>query len=151
MGRLGFDYDSSYPDTDPYEPQPGGCGSLWPFFIDDTVELPITMAQDHTLFVILGHPDIQAWTDKARYIRERNGMALVLTHPDYLTGDELVGRYRALLADVADDQTAWRALPRDVADWWRRRAASRIEQEAGGWKIVGPASADGAVMTDAPA
>ena len=34
MGRgcreLGFAYDSSYPDTDPYEPTPGGCCSYLP-------------------------------------------------------------------------------------------------------------------------
>jgi hypothetical protein len=151
MGQLGFDYDSSYPDTDPYEPQPGGCGSLWPFFIDDTVELPITMSQDHTLFVILRHPDIRAWTDKAGYIRERNGMALMLTHPDYLATDELVERYQALLSELADDRTAWRALPREVSDWWRRRAASRLEPDGEGWIIVGPAAVDGAVMTSSPA
>ena len=50
MPQLGFDYDSSYPDTDPYEPQPGGCCSWLPFFNDDLVELPITLPQDHTLF-----------------------------------------------------------------------------------------------------
>src|SRR5206468_56780 len=32
MPELGFDYDSSYPDTDPYEPQPGGCCSWLPYF-----------------------------------------------------------------------------------------------------------------------
>ena len=42
MGLLGFDYDSSFPDTDPYEPQPGGSCSWLPFFIEDLVELPIT-------------------------------------------------------------------------------------------------------------
>ena len=150
MGRLGFDYDSSYADTDPYEPQPGGCGSLWPFFIDETVELPITMSQDHTLFVILGQTTIEAWSDKARYIRGRNGMALMLTHPDYLATNELAGRYSEMLTEVADDETAWRALPGEVSDWWRRRAASRIEGEQGGWRIEGQAAADGVVTTIPP-
>ena len=31
MPRLGFEYDSSYPDTDPFEPQGGGCCSWLPF------------------------------------------------------------------------------------------------------------------------
>ena len=53
MPTLGFDYDSSYPDTDPFEPQGGGCCSLLPFFNEGLVELPITLPQDHTLFVIL--------------------------------------------------------------------------------------------------
>ena len=61
MPRLGFDYDSSYTDTDPYEPQPGGCCTYLPYFNQETVELPITMAQDHTLFTILQHPDGGLW------------------------------------------------------------------------------------------
>ena len=57
MPRLGFEYDSSYSDTDPYEPQPGGCCTYLPYFNRDMVELPITMPQDHTLFAILQQPD----------------------------------------------------------------------------------------------
>ena len=53
MPLIGFDYDSSYPDTDPYEPQPGGCCSWLPYFNQDLVELPITLPQDYTLFTIL--------------------------------------------------------------------------------------------------
>ena len=89
MGLLGFDYDSSFPDTDPYEPQPGGCCSWLPFFIDDLVELPITLPQDHTLFEILRHADASVWSAKAGLIRERGGMALILTHPDYMTDERL--------------------------------------------------------------
>ena len=50
MPRLGFEYDSSYTDTDPYEPQPGGCCSYLPYFNESLVELPITLPQDHTVF-----------------------------------------------------------------------------------------------------
>lgn len=42
MPLLGFDYDSSFPDTDPYEPQPGGCCTWLPYFNEELVELPIT-------------------------------------------------------------------------------------------------------------
>ena len=97
-----------------------------------------------------GGRTIEAWSDKARYIRGRNGMALMLTHPDYLATSELAGRYSDMLTEVADDETAWRALPGEVSDWWRRRAASRIEGEHGGWRIVGHAAADGVVTTIPP-
>jgi hypothetical protein len=70
MPMLGFDYDSSYTDTDPYEPQPGGCCSYLPFFVEDTVELPITLPQDHTLFEILQHRTGRTWVDKAHEIRQ---------------------------------------------------------------------------------
>ena len=59
--RLGFDYDTSYRDTDPYQPQAGGCCTWLPFFNSRVVELPITLAQDHTLFEILGERDERRW------------------------------------------------------------------------------------------
>ena len=53
MPELGCLYDSSFPDTDPFEPQGGGCCSIFPFFLGDLVELPITLVQDHTMLEIL--------------------------------------------------------------------------------------------------
>ncbi len=84
MSKLGFDYDSSYPDTDPFEPYPGGCCSLLPYFNGELVELPITLPQDHTLFAILGHADESLWVAKCAYIKKQEAMALLITHPDYI-------------------------------------------------------------------
>jgi len=140
MPLLGFDYDSSYPDTDPFEPQPGGCCSLLPFFNAGLVELPITLPQDHTLFAILGHPDAGVWISKTAAVRDRAGMALLITHPDYASGTPLLPAYRRFLGLHRDDPDAWRTLPREVADWWRRRAASRLEPDDGDWRVVGPAA-----------
>jgi hypothetical protein len=142
MSMLGFDYDSSYPDTDPFEPQAGGCCSWLPFFIDGMVELPLTISQDHTVFVILRHRDEQAWVEKAEFLRSRSGMALLVTHPDYLTDDVIFQAYRRFLARFADDGSAWKALPREVSDWWRRRAASSLERTGSEWSVVGPAAHD---------
>jgi YD repeat-containing protein len=145
MHRLGFDYDSSYTDTDPYEPQPGGCCTFLPYFNHGTVELPITLPQDHTLFAILQHADADLWLRKAGHIRDRGGMVLVLTHPDYARDQRLADGYLTLLDTFADDGTAWHALPREVAAWWRRRAASTIRGNGDGWSIDGPASDTGRV------
>ena len=145
MHRLGFDYDSSYSDTDPYEPQPGGCCTYLPYFNRDTVELPITLPQDHTLFTILQHADGDLWLRKARHIRDRGGMVLVLTHPDYAGDQRLAQGYEALLDTFAGDETVWHALPKEVATWWRRRAASTIRGHGDGWVIDGPASDAGRV------
>lgn len=145
MPLLPFTYDSSYPDSDPFEPRSGGCCSLLPFHADGLVELPITLPQDHTLFVILRQDDASLWLEKSAAIRRRGGMALVITHPDYMTAPEPVAAYRSLLATYVDDETAWRALPRDVADWWNRRAASRLEVEGTEWTVVGPAADDATV------
>jgi hypothetical protein len=155
MPELGFDYDCSYTDTDPYEPQPGGCCSYLPYFNQEQVELPITLPQDHTLFAILGHADGDLWVEKARHLRARGGMALALAHPDYAADDRLAGAWQRLLEEFRDDGTAWKALPREVAAWWRRRAASSIRETAQGWRIEGPAAAEGRVRlvtpVDAPA
>lgn len=145
MHRLGFDYDSSYTDTDPYEPQPGGCCTYLPFLNRGTVELPITLAQDHTLFAILQHADAGLWLRKAEHIRDRGGMALVLTHPDYAHDERLAHGYETLLDTFASDATAWRALPREVAAWWRGRAASTIRASGDAWSIDGPASDTGQI------
>jgi YD repeat-containing protein len=145
MHRLGFEYDSSYTDTDPYEPQPGGCCTYLPYFNRGTVELPITLPQDHTLFTILRHADADLWLRKAGHIRDRGGMVLVLTHPDYAHDQRLADGYQMLLDTFAADCTAWRALPREVAAWWRERAASTISGSGDAWSIDGPASGTGQV------
>lgn len=151
MPLLGFDYDSSYPDTDPFEPQAGGCCTWLPFQNGDLVELPITLPQDHTLFVILRHADERAWVEKASFLRERGGMALLITHPDYLLTESSRRPYVRFLEAFASDPTAWRALPREVSAWWRRRAASTIERDWRGWRISGPAAGEGRVVqTDVP-
>jgi hypothetical protein len=142
---LGFDYDSSYADTAPFEPQAGGCCTWLPYHLGGTVELPITLEQDHTLFDLLGHQDETLWVEKARIIRERGGMALMITHPDYAGNPNLRSAYQGFLREFADDATAWKALPRDVADWWRRRAESKLERDGDGWRIVGPAAGEARV------
>jgi hypothetical protein len=58
----------------------------------------------------------------------------------------LADGYQTLLDMFADDGTAWHALPREVAAWWRRRAASTIRGSGGdGWSIDGPASDSGRI------
>jgi peptidoglycan/xylan/chitin deacetylase (PgdA/CDA1 family) len=142
MPRLGFDYDTSYSDVARYEPQQGGCCSWLPFFIRDLVELPITLPMDHTLFDLLGHEDGTAWYEKAGLLKERGGMALMLTHPDYLLAPERLKTYADFVEKIAEDETAWHALPREVSAWWRRRAASGIERTDGEWRVVGPAAGE---------
>jgi hypothetical protein len=151
MPLLGFDYDSSYPDTDPFEPQGGGCCSWWPFFNGDLVELPITLPQDHTLFAILRRDDESAWVEKASLLRDRGGMSLLITHPDYMLEPRFTALYGRFLEAFAGDDRMWHALPRDVSAWWRRRAASTVESRDGEWRVVGPASDEAAVRLVEPA
>ena len=139
LHQLAIRYDMSTFDTDPFEPQRGGCCSWWPFFNSNLVELPLTMPHDHTLFVILGQRDEALWIEKAEALRERGGMALIVTHPDYLIEGPGRAAYDRLLALYAGDSEAWKPLPAELAAWWRRRAASSIVGAAGGWMVTGPA------------
>jgi hypothetical protein len=150
MPLLGFDYDSSYPDTDPFEPKHGGCCTWLPFFNQSVLELPLTMPQDHTLFTILRQSDHRAWVRKAKFLRSRGGMALIDTHPDYLIDKPVFDAYRSFLEAFADDSDAWKALPREVSDWWRRRSESTIERDESGWKVVGPAAGEARIDFSAP-
>jgi peptidoglycan/xylan/chitin deacetylase (PgdA/CDA1 family) len=137
MPELGCLYDSSFPDTDPYEPQPGGCCSILPYFLDDLVELPITLVQDHTLFEILRAGDIEPWTTKSDWIIRNHGLINILTHPDYLDTPQRLRMYEEFLDYLASQQAGWHALPRDVAAWWRTRAHLGCEEVGGVTRIVG--------------
>jgi peptidoglycan/xylan/chitin deacetylase (PgdA/CDA1 family) len=123
MQDLEIDYDLSFFDTDPYEPLPGGVMTIWPFRIGRFIELPYTLAQDHTLFWILGQRTPRIWLEKLEFIRRHCGLALLNTHPDYLSDPGCGRLYEALLNalhPLADE--FWQALPRDAARWWATRS-----------------------------
>jgi glycosyltransferase involved in cell wall biosynthesis len=128
---LNIQYDSSTFDTDPFEPQPDGVQTIFPFWVarpDGTgyVELPYTLPQDSTLFFLLRERSIDIWKKKIDWIVERGGMVLLNVHPDYLTFGQKVGQrefpsdhYRELLAYIRDKYAGqyWQALPREVAQY----------------------------------
>lgn len=127
MHELPVEYDSSFPDSDPFEPQPGGCCSIMPFFFGDVVELPLTMMQDHTMFEILREPGIDRWIEKADWIMRHHGLITLNVHPDYVVEKKYLDRYEAFLAYLAERRDGgWHALPRDAARWWRQRDALSV-------------------------
>lgn len=129
MPRLGALYDSSFPDTDPFEPQPGGCCSIFPYFIDDLVELPITLVQDHTMWEILRHPGIDMWLEKVDWIRRHHGLVNVIVHPDYVLSAERLDLYDRFLAALTQMDDGWHALPCEVAGWWKARAGMEVDAD----------------------
>ena len=100
---LAIGYDSSTFDSDPFEPQPDGVNTIFPFWVpapgslnvqrsstsdlrlptshDDPrggyIELPYTLPQDSTLFLVLREKTIEIWKRKLDWIAEHGGMALV--------------------------------------------------------------------------
>ena len=136
--ELGFDFDSSFSDTDIFEPQPGGTCSIFPFFVGDVVELPYTLPQDHTLIHLLRQEPLPVWLRKLKWIESMGGMILTLTHPDYSGDGTPLADYEQLLQRLAALPHSWRALPSEVAAWWRRRASLDLYVHAGKPIITGP-------------
>ena len=123
-------YDASTFDTDPFEPQPDGVETIFPFWVPGIngrgfVELPYTLVQDFNLFVVLQEQTIDIWKQKLDWIAAHGGMALLIVHPDYvnlssspLARDEFRAyHYLEFLNYVkaAYSGQYWQALPRDVA------------------------------------
>ena len=153
LHRLNIAYDSSTFDTDPFEPQPTGVDTIFPFWVPGSrapqpdepsprataaagespespegyVELPYTLPQDSTLFLVLRETAPGIWIQKLDWIALNEGMALVNVHPDYLGFDGAaesprtypVAYYRQLLEYVRDRYAGvvWQPLARDVAQF----------------------------------
>ena len=128
LRELPASYDCTMFHSDPYEPQPGGCCTLWPFRLGPIVELPYTLPQDHTLFTLLGERNAQTWLTLADAIEARHGLIQCLSHPDpgYLGDLDKRLLYVEFLDALAERPHLWRALPRDVASWWRLRETADL-------------------------
>jgi len=147
MQAMHFLYDSSFPDTDPYEPQPGGCCSVWPYFLGNMVELPLTVPQDHTVYEILQQPDLSIWERKADWLEQVGGLVMINAHPDYLTSAARLRDYEQFLGRMKQRAGMWHALPRQIAAWWRERDESCIRLENGRPVAWGPAARRATVIS----
>ena len=142
---LDIEYDASTFDVDPFEPQPEGADTIFPFFVSAKngrpgyVELPYTLAQDSTLFLFLQQSTTDIWTRKLDWVAEQEGMALVNVHPDYISfeqspcvGEFSVSRYTDLLGYVKDRYAGkfWNVVPRDLARWHRSHFSAAVSVSA---------------------
>ncbi|MEP7217714.1 MAG: hypothetical protein ABI876_02295, partial [Bacteroidota bacterium] len=123
MQMLNIEYDSSFFDTDPFETIPGGTMSIWPFMIGDFVELPYTLPQDHTLISTLGEKTPKLWLEKVDFIEQHGGLAMMITHPDYLLAPACFEIYEEFLKKMSARTGYWHQLPAGVARWWKQRLA----------------------------
>jgi peptidoglycan/xylan/chitin deacetylase (PgdA/CDA1 family) len=150
---LDIEYDASTFDTDPFEPQPDGMGTIFPFFVPNRssssesrpstlnprpstldprpsggyVELPYTLPQDFLLFVLMQENNIDIWKEKLDWVVENGGMALFITHPNYMNFDghpdyeEYPAQYYVEFLNYIESKYKgeyWHALPRDVSRFW---------------------------------
>lgn len=134
-------YDTSTFDTDPFEPQPAGSHTIFPFLVQPPrgvsrpgyVELSYTLPQDSTLFLLLREKTPAIWKRKLDWIARHGGMALVNIHPDYINfgrQDRPQSYSHSLLAEFYDYIHAnyadayWNPLAREIALWYRNHHAA---------------------------
>lgn len=165
LHKLDAAYDASTFDTDPFEPQPEGQGTIFPFWVQAPVngtvngrggyvELPYTLTQDSTLFLLLGEAGPETWLRKVDWIAEHGGMVLVNVHPDYMAFDEPpeslktfpADYYRQLLVYLREryGDSFWQPLPRELASWFSTHRLPKSQPSV-------PTRSSVPVMTDSSA
>lgn len=135
MTLLNMEYATSTFDTDPFEPHPEGVSTIFPFAVHNNlsrrgyIELPYTLPQDFTLFVLMREKNIEIWKRKLDWIAENGGMALLNSHPDYIkcgrgtpSLEEYPAEYYEQFLNYVKEKYEgqyWHALPRDMARFWK--------------------------------
>lgn len=136
---LNIEYDSSTFDSAPFEPQSDSVNTIFPFWVENQVstlngndaggyvELPYTLTQDFYAFIILQEKTIDIWKRKLDWIAEKGGMALLITHPDYVSfgskqpnfQEYPVALYEEFLDYVQSKYSGqyWQALPKEIASY----------------------------------
>jgi glycosyltransferase involved in cell wall biosynthesis len=156
LHELDIRYDASTFDTDPFEPQPEGRHTIFPFWVPAPraqksdlssdfrhssfdirhsagraggyVELPYTVPQDSTLFLLLREETSRIWLRKLDWIAEHGGMALVIIHPDYIdfsskngsTNSYPAARVREFLSYISVKFAGefWNPSCRELSAWY---------------------------------
>jgi len=139
-----FSYDMSVPNVGHLDPQLGGCCTVMPYFVGRVLELPVTTTQDYTLFNIFSDYSIELWQRQIELITANHGLVSFNIHPDYILEKKARNTYAALLIHLSQlrrQQRLWLALPHEVDQWWRERAAMRIVGDSGRLRIEGPSAA----------
>ena len=137
---LDFSYDMSVPNAAHLDPQRGGCCTVMPYFLNEILEIPVTMVQDYSLFNILHDYSISLWKQQSKIIMEKHGCMSFIVHPDYLRHPRQLSVYKELLTylnQLRQDNDVWITTPGEVNRWWRQRAAMALVEDGDGWHIEG--------------
>ena len=143
LNGLDIEYDASTFDTDPFEPQPEGVSTIFPFWVPRPggggyVEMPYTLPQDSTLYLVLQESSPEIWKRKLDWIVRHGGMALLNVHPDYLGFDRKKpgaaeypsAWYEEFLKYIQENYRGqyWNVLPRELAGWYRQTCVQPVAE-----------------------
>jgi glycosyltransferase involved in cell wall biosynthesis len=140
---LDFEYDMSVPNTAHLEPQRGGCCTVFPYFIGNLVELPLTTTQDYALFNFVRESSLELWERQIDLIRRDYGLISVLVHPDYIQESwarEVYVELLRYLGGLRQRHGVWLARPDEVDGWWRLRNSLEVVRDGKQWRIAGAGS-----------
>jgi len=141
LDALEFSYDMSVPNVARLDPQRGGCCTVMPYFIRQTLELPLTTTQDYSMFHILRRYSIDLWKHQLSLLAQNHGLMSFIVHPDYVIESRARRTYEALLdylRDLVVREYVWTTLPGEVDRWWRARAKMKVVPKGNEWVIEGP-------------
>ena len=142
---LEFEYDMSVPTVASLDPQRGGCCTVFPYFIGNLLELPLTTTQDYSLFHILNDYSIDIWQKQIDLICRQNGLISFIVHPDYIIANHARQCYVRLLEfirELHEPQELWVTLPGELNRWWRARQRTMLVKKGSQWIVEGPAKRD---------
>ena len=91
------------------------------------MELPYTLPQDSTMYLILKKKNNDIWKNKAKWLIEKNAPILFITHPDYMnfkneySNDKQypINLYTEFLEWIKAnyENQYWNPLPHEFADY----------------------------------
>ena len=135
VGKAGYDYDSSIPSWEWLSPtslRPHGIGTVFPLSLMDTLEIPISLPQDHQLVRVAGlSPEeaVNRLEATSSWVKGLGGACVLLVHPDYeFAEDKHIGQYVRLLEKYCEDSKCDVMTLGEMSEWWKKR-------QAFSWKI----------------
>lgn len=118
LKKADYSYDTSVPTWEPKHPQtmsPFGIGTVFPLVLNDLVEIPISIVQDHQLLYVLGltaKETLAEWFSFMTTIKEIGGCSVLLSHPEYgLFDSENISMYEDFLTYISSDSDGWITTP----------------------------------------
>lgn len=117
VNASGYSYDASIPTWEPKHPytmKTHGIGTVFPFYINNFPEIPLTLPQDHQMLHAINmspHQTIDIWKQMMMEIKRIGGLCVFLTHPNELADEENNSVYEELLNYIVNEKDVHISLP----------------------------------------